>query len=654
MMIRNVTLLIVVALLGLSAFTNTQTNTSTFSADKPLLLIQEDYHANLSATHEAIQKLSAMSRSAEKGQTDLNDLQKQLLATRLAFKKVEFFLDYFDPYLVTKSINGAPLPKLEPHVPEINVIQPNGLQTLDELIFSDDPKATLAEIIPLANKLENVFSDAKAYQLKKQFQHRYVFEALRYGVIRVFTLGLTGFDTPGSVNAIPEAIAAMEAMHQTLKAYENITPEIHQSALEILLEKYQNGIVYLQSHQDFDQFDRLHFLTTYTNPIYAALYDFQESLNVEFPDEVDPTLSAHNYHSKNLFDDDFFNTAFYTEVAQSDLKDPKKIELGKLLFFDPVLSKSVSMSCASCHHPEKAFTDGLPKSQSNQAGKFTKRNAPTLVNSAYSTRYFWDLREYDLERQIKHVVHDSLEFNIDFLDLAERLKGSATYLEKFKAAYGNRDKYGISTWSISNALAAYVNSLSSFNSEFDQYVKGQRPTIEPAVQRGFNLFMGKGACGTCHFAPVFNGTVPPYYQDSESEVLGVLVNYDTLNPILDEDIGRLGNSLPGEEAEHFWRSFKTVTVRNVALSAPYMHNGGFETLAEVMDFYNRGGGAGMGLDVPHQTLPDAPLNLSQREVDDMIAFMESLTDVADFQDVPTELPRFESHPEWDNRVVYGQ
>ena len=161
--------------------------------------------------------------------------------------------------------------------------------------------------------------------------------------------------------------------------------------------------------------------------------------------------------------------------------------------------------------------------------------------------------------------------------------------------------------------------------------------------------MGKAACGTCHFAPAFNGTVPPYYQDSESEVLGILYEYDTLKPVLDQDIGRLGNGLPGEEAEHFIRSFKTVTVRNAALTGPYMHNGSINTLEEVVDFYNRGGGEGMGLSVPHQTLPPDPLNLTAQEQADIVAFMEALTDIDKFADVPVQFPGFKDHPEWDRR-----
>jgi cytochrome c peroxidase len=146
--------------------------------------------------------------------------------------------------------------------------------------------------------------------------------------------------------------------------------------------------------------------------------------------------------------------------------------------------------------------------------------------------------------------------------------------------------------------------------------------IDPAVKRGFNLFMGKAQCGTCHFAPTFFGNVPPFYGTSESEVLGVPKVWDTLNPVLDADIGRYKFM----EFPDFMHAFKTSTVRNAELTKPYMHNGGFKSLEDVVDFYDRGGGAGMGLDVPNQTLPDKKLNLTAAEKKDIVAFMKALTD----------------------------
>jgi len=286
------------------------------------------------------------------------------------------------------------------------------------------------------------------------------------------------------------------------------------------------------------------------------------------------------------------------------------------------------MSCLSCHNPNKGFTDALPKSRSNRHGVFTARNSPTLINAGYATRYFWDMRAFDLEKQVAHVIDNDLEFNTNFKAIIEKLNKDETYLKLFKEAYGGISKQDINERAISNAIAAYVNSLKSFNSAFDKYVRDETKVYPEKAKRGFNLFMGKAACGSCHFAPTFSGLVPPFYLESESEVLGITKGLDTLNPILDEDLGRIDNGLNRDKQPYFKHAFKTVTVRNIALTAPYMHNGAFNTLEDVLHFYNHGGGAGMGLAVDHQTLSPTPLNLSKQDIEAIIAFMETLTDTS--------------------------
>ena len=140
--------------------------------------------------------------------------------------------------------------------------------------------------------------------------------------------------------------------------------------------------------------------------------------------------------------------------------------------------------------------------------------------------------------------------------------------------------------------------------------------------------MGKAACATCHFVPTFAGLVPPLYNENESEILGVLANPLESSPKLDEDKGRLDNQIYNEYAWIYERSVKTTTVRNAALTAPYFHNGAYPTLDQVIDFYNKGGGGGLGLNVTNQTLPPDPLNLTEPEVKALIAFMTSLNDVS--------------------------
>jgi cytochrome c peroxidase len=173
--------------------------------------------------------------------------------------------------------------------------------------------------------------------------------------------------------------------------------------------------------------------------------------------------------------------------------------------------------------------------------------------------------------------------------------------------------------------------------------------LPAAAKRGFNLFMGKAACGTCHFAPIFNGTVPPRYLESESEVLGVPATANLISPTLDNDIGKAG-VIP---AEVFRFSFKTPTLRNAAVTAPYMHNGVFTTLTEVIEFYDRGGGAGLGLTVPHQTLPNSRLDLTDPEKEDLIAFLQSLTDTTSAASAPKSLPRFITKRVYNKRPVGG-
>ncbi len=626
--------LLTISLLSVLFFYN---NINIPSSYTNILAESKAYYQNgLRETHHAIKALVSLTENAEDSNQYKEKLQKQLIETRLKFKKIEFLLDYFDPELVYYQINGAPLPKLEKHVPEINVFEPNGLQTLDEMIFADEPEFN--KIHQLAVKLESDFSIGVKFQNQRSFEHRYIIESMRYGLIRLYNLGLTGFDTPGSVNGVEEAVETLNGMIVIFYKYGSLAKDpAHYQKIIDNLEACKN---YLEKNDDFESLDRYQVLIDFINPLYADLLDFQKGLGVELRHEVDPTPSAHNYLSTSLFASDFLDKSFYSKISPNDLKDPKKLELGKTLFYDPVLSKSNSMSCASCHNPDLAFTDGKKTSLTKEQTAFP-RNAPTLINSVYYNRYFLDMRETGYERQVKHVVMDKHEFNLDFIELAERLKKSEEYVDLFDKAYGKQDKYGISSWSISNAIGVYVASLSGFDSPFDEYVNNGSKDIPESVRKGYNLFMGKAACGTCHFAPTFSGNVPPFYFDSESEVLGVLVDYDTLNPVLDNDPGRINNSITQEEAPHYLRSFKTTTVRNASKTAPYMHNGSIESFEELMDFYNRGGGAGMGLDVPYQTLPDAPLDLTQDEIENIIAFMESLDNYEQFIEKPSAFPKFE-------------
>ena len=188
------------------------------------------------------------------------------------------------------------------------------------------------------------------------------------------------------------------------------------------------------------------------------------------------------------------------------------------------------------------------------------------------------------------------------------------FAKAFPASAGNR----VHPDQVTNALAAYVRSLIKLNSRFDEYMRGNEQALSAQELRGFNLFMGKAKCATCHFIPLFNGVTPPKYVASETEVLGVPVSLT--DSTLDADQGYY--DVIG--AESYKHAFKIPTVRNIDKTAPYMHNGVYQTLDQVMEFYNNGGGVGLGIELPNQTLPGEKLGLSEEEIGDVIAFIGSL------------------------------
>ncbi|NUY81806.1 c-type cytochrome [Flavobacterium sp. MAH-1] len=569
---------------------------------------------NLNQLSLQIVKLEKTASDFHTGKTSVDSLQSAVRQTRLQFKKVEFFLAFQYPEFTTEHFNGAPLLHIEKEGTQPSVIEPEGLQVLDELAFSENPSDEKATIDALSKKL---FTNYKAlflgYQNNKTSQKPGT-DALRLELVRIFTLGVTGFDTPGSLNALDEAKSALEGM----KAYwvENYDSEKNRRIYNL----FEDAIGFVSSEKSFEKFDRLTFLREYIEPLYAELAKSQESTS-----EILQRTSAWNNKSSTIFSDAFLNPYYFTEL-QADDDTPELRDLGKKLFYDTRLSNA-NMSCASCHAPEKAFADGYPKSQSSLPGKTVLRNAPTLLNAVYADRYFYDLRAFSLEQQAEHVIFNPEEFNTAYSSILEKLKSDPKYASDFKKVFGKKN---ITREAFSKALASYVLSLRSFNSEFDKYVRKESDKIPEDVKNGFNLFTGKANCATCHFAPTFSGLVPPLYSENESEILGVFTTPDAKQLQLDPDEGRLGNQIHSEKAWIYAKSFKTTTIRNAAKTAPYFHNGAYKTLEEVIDFYDQGGGEGRGISTPNQTLPPDKLNLTDKEKKDLIAFIKSLDDSGNF------------------------
>lgn len=589
------------------------------------------------------------------------DIRTAVAAMRVAFKRTEFLMSFSDPEFTDDFINGAPLPSLERNTGDVTIVKPEGLQVIDETAFAPEgdqiDRARMGELLQLLAKRIDLF---RSTRLEHVLTDQNIFEAVRLNLIRVFSLGLTGFDTPGSLNAIPETHASFEAMEFAMRAYYDRLNElgnkygndVDNEYVEGFSDYFVDAMVTLEQEDDFDSFDRLAFLRETINPLFALTLRAHLALGIPTFGEDAQRMTPINYMADNLFSPQLLNAHYYTRSSPEEAGDDV-VALGKLLFFDPILSVNNQRACASCHKPEKAFADGLAKSVALDFAGTLERNAPTLVNAVFSDRFFYDLRAGKLNDQIEHVVTNDREFHSTFIEIADKLNQSDEYRELFRRAYPQLGDRPIVAHSIAGSVAAYVRSLVAMNSDFDRYARGEGDRIDPAVRRGFNIFMGKAACGTCHFAPNFNGLVPPYFVETETEVLGVPATPDTLNPTLDTDLGRWGGRLL-ERAPFYKHSFKTVTLRNVELTAPYMHNGVYTTLEEVVDFYNRGGGAGLGLKVEHQTLAPDRLDLTEQERGDLVAFMHSLTDTSGVTSRPTRLPRIDGQAELNKRKIGGE
>ena len=192
------------------------------------------------------------------------------------------------------------------------------------------------------------------------------------------------------------------------------------------------------------------------------------------------------------------------------------------------------------------------------------------------------------------------------------------------SALGTSGDTAVSGRTLRLAVAAYVRSLTAMNSPFDRAVHGDEAALSAEAREGFTLFMGPAKCGTCHFAPLFSGALPPTMMENEPEVIGVPARDVRRRATIDPDSGRY----TVRRIDQHLHAFKTPTLRNVALTAPYMHNGVFPTLESVVDFYDGGGGAGIGARLAHQTLPADSLRLTPPQKRAIVAFMKALTDTS--------------------------
>jgi cytochrome c peroxidase len=625
----------------LAAFTNN-------AADDPHAVdrIYKQYLQDLDHFNASVTVFEKLLHDSD--QPGIKQLRAAFTDTRTAYKRIEFLVEFIDAGSASL-INAPVLPKINASSRARLVVQPEGLQVIEELVYADDPFAERNAMLGHVEKLHRAIAYLRKISQNVTLVDRHIFEASRSELIRVMTLGISGFDSPVALRSMSESAAALEGVQAAISHYYPALlarrPELQQR----IEQRFADAITMLRTNPDFDSFDRLAFIRNLADPLYGDLLEAHLAFNLETFEQTVGYNRAVRYGAASMFDRDFLNPYYYSEDI-SDHPRAELAELGRLLFFDPILSGDNQRACASCHRPDMAFTDGMARSVAFHGGQTVARNSPTLLNATFQTSMFLDARAESFEQQIDMVLLNGLEMNTSAEQVVDELRQSPEYIQLFARTFDVGESGALTYVNIKRALAAYMRTLVSLDSPFDRYMRQQSDHIDPAIHRGFNLFMGKAGCATCHFPPVFNGTVPPLYTDTEVEVLGTASTPDTVNATLDPDPGRYAVF---RDDIHL-HAFKTPTVRNVALTAPYMHNGTYATLEEIVDFYDHGGGAGMGLDVPTQTLPSDRLDLDAREKSDLVAFMKWLSDTSGTTTMPQSLPQFPNHPQLNRRQVAGQ
>jgi cytochrome c peroxidase len=290
-----------------------------------------------------------------------------------------------------------------------------------------------------------------------------------------------------------------------------------------------------------------------------------------------------------------------------------KVELGRLLYFDKRLSADNTIACATCHHPKFAFTDGAPVS-TGIGGQKGGVSAPTVINRAYSLNQFWDGRASSLEDQAKGPIQNPIEMGETHPGVVKKLNGIKGYRTLFAKSFGSEE---IDIDKVAKAIATFERTVLSGNSPYDKYLAGNKKAMSAAQVRGMDVYLNKAKCDQCHEG--MNFTTNAYHN------LGV--GADKPNP----DVGRYAVT----KNDRDWGAFKTPTLRDIARTAPYMHDGSLKTLEEVVDYYDKGG-------IPNKNLDEKmrKLNLTAQEKKDLVEFLKALSGAEGWQHItePTKFP----------------
>lgn len=351
-------------------------------------------------------------------------------------------------------------------------------------------------------------------------------------------------------------------------------------------------------------------------------------------------------------------------VPASAAPTPERVALGEKLFNDKRLSLDDSTSCATCHDPNKGFTDGKAVSEGVK-GQKGMRNSPTVLNALFNASQFWDGRSSTLEDQAKLPILNPVEMAMPSPEaVVTKLRGIPEYVTAFQAVF----KRDITYDDLASAIAAFERTQFSGNARFDRFIHGESKALNASELRGWALFNGKARCNSCHAG----NAVSPLFSDQKFHNIGVAAHKQDFPQLAREGVKvvRLGDEKQIDELalqtrfselgrflvtkqENDVGAFKTPTLRNIGITGPYMHDGSLTTLWDVMDHYNKGGVANPYLDGGMQRL-----GLTEPEIDDLVAFLFTLTDERftkyNGQELARQRARKGQRPERDTAVALGK
>jgi cytochrome c peroxidase len=487
-----------------------------------------------------------------------------------------------------------------------------------------DFEKTKQLLLPIISELNKLQTDSvkKCIQQPSNF-----YKANRLYLLNLASIYSTGFECNIKTEIIPELLVLMESTQKIYTTYNQSYPDskLSNEFLKLHLEAIQ---FVKSSSKDYQQFNHYLFIKNYVEKLFAIntfliqQYKFNSIKNI-------PDFSI-NSSSKSLFDKNLIKAqrpkGIYESVTDSNLISEIK-HIGKLLFNDPILSGNNKRSCAACHKSEQYFTDTTIVSALDfSAAKKLPRNTPSLVNTIHQQMLMLDGKHSTLHNQAIDVITNPNEMNSDATEVVKKIMSCKIYQSFFmKMKKATHRKKEISIEDIISAITFYYADFSFQYSSFDNSILQNKKISDDAIE-GFNIFMSKAQCATCHFPPTFSGVKAPF-NNSEFEVIGV--PSDTQFSKLSNDEGRY-NFLKSDDAKS---SFRTPTLRNSSLTKPYMHNAVFNTLDEVINFYNIGGAAGKKIKIENQTLSSDSLHLTKNEIQKLKLFLESLT-----ENLPTSIP----------------